>query len=240
MFKRRSSSKTQPLSDTPMEQPIEASLSWEASRIHLIEKSEQRAWRVAIVAVICVLLLSVAIALMLPLKQNTPYVIRVDNTTGVPDIITAMDTKGVNFDEVMDKYWLAHYVRARETYDYYTLGHDHNTVMLLSSKSVGEVYNKTFDGDKAPHVIYGNQVRITTDIISVVPDQQGRGTVRFTKTIKRNNDPTSPGIVTRYVATIAYEYRNPSTLLEQDRMVNPFGFQVLSYRVDPELVESVR
>lgn len=240
MFKRRAPSKMLPPSDAPVEPFIETALSWEASRIHLIEQSEQRAWRVAIVAVICVVLLAIAIALMLPLKQNTPYVIRVDNATGVPDIITALDTKGVNFDEVMDKYWLAHYVRSRETYDYYTLSHEHNTVMLLSSKSVGDVYNKSFDDDKAPHVIYGNQVRITTDIMSVVPDQKGRGTVRFTKTIKRNNDPGSPGVITRYIATIAYEYRNPSTLLEKDRMINPFGFQVLSYRVDPELVESVR
>ncbi len=91
MFKRRAPSKTLPPSDAPVESVIETALSWEASRIHLIEQSEQRAWRVAIVAVICVVLLAIAIALMLPLKQNTPYVIRVDNTTGVPDIITALD-----------------------------------------------------------------------------------------------------------------------------------------------------
>ena len=39
-----------------------------------------------------------------------------------------------------------------------------------------------------------------------------------------------------WVATIAFEYRNPSVIKESQRLVNPFGFQVLSYRVDPEMI----
>jgi type IV secretory pathway component VirB8 len=129
--------------------PFDAALNWESTRINLVEKSEQRAWRVVTVLAICIVLLAVAIALMLPLKENTPYVIRVDNTTGVPDIVTAMDTKGVSFDEVMDKYWLAQYVRAHETYDWYTLQKDYDTVGLLSTARVGQEYAALFDGKGA-------------------------------------------------------------------------------------------
>ncbi|WP_150322317.1 type IV secretion system protein, partial [Enterobacter hormaechei] len=64
---------------------------------------------------------------------------------------------------------------------------------------------------------------------------KGIGTVRFIKTTKRVDDPNSPGTVTKWVATVAYEYRNPSLIRESARLVNPFGFQVLSYRVDPEM-----
>lgn len=213
----------------------EASMNWESSRVQLIEKSEQRAWTIAISAVACATLLVVAVALMLPLKENTPYVIRVDNATGIPDIVTAMDTKGVAYDEVMDKYWLAQYVRSHETYDWYTIQKDYDTVGLLSSPRVGAEYAELFEGKDAIDKKYTNQIRVTAEIVSVVPNGKGIGTVRFKKTTKRVDDPKSPGTVTKWIATVAYEYRNPSMIRESARLINPFGFQVLSYRVDPEM-----
>jgi type IV secretion system protein VirB8 len=39
---------------------------------------------------------------------------------------------------------------------------------------------------------------------------------------------------------LAYEYRNTALIKESDRLVNPFGFQVLTYRVDPEMIGSVQ
>jgi type IV secretion system protein VirB8 len=72
-------------------------------------------------------------------------------------------------------------------------------------------------------------------IISVVPSGAETGTVRFIKTTKRV-DEEGAGASMSWVATIAFEYRNPSVIKESQRLVNPFGFQVLSYRVDPEMI----
>lgn len=222
-------------STDPAQQQFDKALDWEASRIQSIEKSERRAWKVAFTGVGVSVLLTVAIVAMMPLKETVPYVIRVDNATGVPDIVTALDSKGVGYDEVMDKYWLAQYVRARETYDWYTLQKDYNTVGLLSSQQVGASYAALFEGKEALDKTYGTSVRATVEIVSVVPNGRGTGTVRFIKTTKRVDDD-GPGTVTKWVATVAYEYRNPSLISESQRLVNPFGFQVLSYRVDPEMI----
>lgn len=237
MFSRKSKADpVQPEEATSREAKLhESALSWEAARIHQIEKSERRAWTIAGTATVCVVALVIAISLMLPLKENTPYVIRVDDATGVPDIVTALDTQNIGFDEVMDKYWLAQFVQARETYDWYTLQKDYNTVGLLASNPVGQVYAQLFEGSDALDRKYGNRVRVTVEVVSVVPNGRGIGTVRFLKTTKRVDDPNSVGTVTKWVATVAYEYRNPSTLRESSRLINPFGFQVLSYRVDPEM-----
>ncbi|HBN8448266.1 TPA: virB8 family protein [Pseudomonas aeruginosa] len=215
---------------------FDGAMDWEASRIQSIEKSERRAWKVAGAFGGGFVLSVLAITFMMPLKESVPYVIRVDNTTGVPDIVTALDTKGVGYDEVMDKYWMAQYVRARETYDWYTLQKDYNTVGLLSSANVGATYAALFEGKDALDKKYGSSVRATVEIVSVVPTGRGTGAVRFIKTTKRVDDPDGAGTVTKWVATVAYEYRNPSLIKESQRLVNPFGFQVLSYRVDPEMV----
>jgi len=214
---------------------FEAANDWEASRIQAIEASERRAWKVAIGAVIVAVLAWLVVVMLLPLKETIPYIYRTDTKTGVPDLITAMTDKQVTGDEVMDKYWLAQYVRARETYDWYTLQNDYDTVGLLSSAPVGAAYSQLFEGKDALDKKYGKSVRATTQIVSVVPDVSNRtAAVRFTKTTKRI-EQEGPETTTRWVATIAYEYRSTARIKESARLVNPFGFQVLSYRVDPEL-----
>lgn len=237
MFRRKKAAGDEviPPNAVQAKDPFEQENNWEASRTQAIEKSEQRAWYVTYGAVGVAVLSWLAIALMMPLKETIPYVIRVDNTTGVPDIVTALDSKGVRYDEVMDKYWLAQFVRARETYDWYTLQKDYNTVGLLASPTVGADYATLFEGPEALDKKFGKSVRATVEIVSVVPNGRGVGTVRFIKTTKRTDDD-GPGTVTKWVATVAYEYRNPSLISESQRLVNPFGFQVLSYRQDPEMV----
>lgn len=210
-----------------------AGFSWETSRIQLIERSEKRAWIVASIASFLAISAWIVIILLFPLKKTVPYVIRVDSSTGVPDIITTLKAKEVSLDETVNKYWLAQYVRCRETYDWNTLQKDYDTVKLLSSKVVDEEYSSLFTGKQALDIKYKNNVKISIEIISIVPGDSC-GTVRFLKKTKKVNEenPTT----SKWIATIAYEYLNPSSLNESDRLINPFGFQVLSYRIDPELI----
>ena len=215
---------------------FDKAVDWEASRTQTLEKSERRAWTVAFFAVSVAGLALSAIVIMMPLKETVPYVIRIDNATGVPDLVTAMRDKTMTGDEIMDKYWLAHYVRARETYDWYTLQRDYDTVGLLSSTNVGKGYAQLFEGKDALDKKYNKTIRATIEIISVVPTSENTGTVRFIKTTKRVDQEDSPGTVTRWVATIAYEYQDTALIVESARLINPFGFQVLSYRVDPEMI----
>jgi type IV secretory pathway component VirB8 len=229
--------------ETPTEEKsdlFQAAVNWESSRLLAVEKSERRAWRIAGCSVGVTILAVAAIAMMMPLKESIPYVVRVDNSTGVPDIVTSMVDKKVTGDEVMDKYWLAQYTRARETYDWYTLQRDYNTVGLLSSPHVGQGYAQQFEGKDALDKTFGKAVRSTVEIVSVVPSGKNTGTVRFIKTTKRVDQEASPGTVTKWVATVAYEYRSTALIKESARLVNPFGFQVLSYRVDPEMIGSVQ
>ncbi len=208
---------------------------WDTSRTLQAERSERRAWMVAGTFGVGFVLSCVAIALMLPLKETTPYVVRVDNATGVPDIVTTMQDQIVTGDDVMTKYWLAKYVLHRETYDWYTLQTDYDTTGLLSSAAVGAEYGEQFNGDESLTGKYHDKVSATVKVVSVVPTGDDTGTVRFIKTTKRL--ATNTVIDTQqWVATVAFEYRNTERVTESVRLVNPFGFRVTSYRVDPEMV----
>lgn len=210
---------------------------WDTSRTLQAERSERRAWLVAGSFCIGFLASCAAIAMMLPLKQTTPYVVRVDNVTGVPDIVTAMQDQMVSGDDVMTKYWLAKYITHRETYDWYTLQSDYDTTGLLSSSQVGAQYGEQFTGDVALTEEYGDRIRVGVQVVSVVPTSDNTGTIRFIKTKKRlstNNIIDSQ----QWVATVAFEFRNTERVTESVRLINPFGFRVTSYRVDPEMLSS--
>jgi len=209
-------------------------MTWEASRVHQMERSEQRAWRIAFAAAVLVILSWVAIVLMLPLKETVPYVVRVDSSTGIADIMTTLNSEKVEFDEIMDRYWLARYVRARETYDWYTLAEDYNTVGLLSAPDVGRLYAAQFVGDNSIEKRNANRIRTTVEIVSIVPTPNYTATVRY-RTKTAPPDGSSAPVIASHIATIAYTYKRPSAMSGSDRLINPFGFVVLSYRTDEEM-----
>lgn len=214
-------------------------LDWEASRIKMIEASERRAWHVAGMAGVLAVLSWVVIVLMMPLKTEKPFVIRVDNLTGAFDIVTTLEDSRIDYDDVIDKYWLARFVRVRETYDWYTLSKDYEEVGLLSSKAVGGVYAAQFSGENALHEKKRNLERTEIEIYSVVPNGRGVATVRFgRKLFSINQGQESLSSISKWVATVEYHYRPINKMKESFRLVNPFGFEVIGYRVDPELVDA--
>lgn len=206
--------------------------TFEASRLDSLVKSERRAWTVASVAVgLCVL--GIAAHYTLPPRVETqPYMVRVDNVTGMVDVVTVMDDQTVTGNEALDKSHLARYVTARESYNWYTLQKDYDNVGLMSSDDIGADYAALWSGENARQDQYRDRVTVDVDLISVVPNSDGIGTVRFITRTTRNNVVSKAS----YVATIGYTYRNTSRMVESVRLANPMGFTVLSYRVDAEIV----
>lgn len=186
----------------------------------------------ACVAVVC---MAVALAGLTPLKTVEPFVVRVDNNTGVTDVVATRKNATVENKEVMDKYWLATYVRNRETYDWQTIQTTYDTTMLLSSEDEQARFAAIYSSPASPDKVLENNYRISVKIrnIAFVGDT---AQVRFSKTkaptVPQNNGDRETN---NYIATIAFSYENQPTR-EEDFLVNPLGFQVTSYRADPELL----
>lgn len=210
---------------------LEETVEWEESKVDEAEKSKKNAYLVSFVfGLIAVLSLS-ALVMLFPLKETIPHLVRVDNATGIPDLVSRLDVVDVSYEDVQDKYWLSMYVRARESYDWHTLQKDYNTVGLLTTLESVQEYNDMFKGDNSIEKVYGKGTSIRVKILSVVPNGRGIGTIRFETTTKNNQAVR----VERKVATIGYDYAKVFSLLESERLVNPFGFNVTSYRTDPEI-----
>lgn len=221
--------------DKPSKDIHDQNNEWEANKQLDDAKSKKTAWIIAGVAVGIAALEAIGIASILPLKEVVPFVYRTNTETGVPDLITLMQDKKITGEDAGDKYWLAKFVIARETYQWNVLQDDYNLVGLLSSPSVGAAYASLFEGKDSLEKTYGKSVEATVKVISAIPNGNGTGTVRYIKTTKRVDQDNSQAVVERFVATIGYEYRSISRMKESERLINPFGFQVLSWRADPEM-----
>lgn len=217
----------------------DAALNFEASKEALYTRSERRAWRVAGGATALSVLLSGALAGLTPLKTIEPYVISVDKNTGQTEILTVLQdgTQAIPAQRALAEYWISSYIRWREVYDWYTIQRDYDLAVLFSSPQVQAEYKAIFDGEQALDVLWGKRMKATVKILSVVTDIKSQvATVRFEKIIK-DTESGSVGKSTVWIATLAYHYKAQEALSVDDRRQNPWGFEVISYRVDPETLQ---
>ncbi len=216
---------------------FQEAVDFEAQSSVILAASEQRAWNVAKVACGLTVLAIVAIILLVPLKTVTPYLVKVNNNTGYTELLSIVSDETLPQDVALDKFWIANYVRYREHYDWYSLQHDYDNTLLLSSSIVSRQYAAQFEGENALDTQWGKRISANIHILSIITDvKKGIATVRFTKTINHieNKQPSTPAT---WIATLTYEYQPSMPLTQQDRLRNPLGFIVTSYRVDAELTQ---
>jgi len=214
-------------------------LSYEASIRYLVEKSNKRAWMVAWIAIIIAILMGALIAYMLPLKKVEPYVITIDKTTGMTELKTAVDKETLQPVEAMDKYFASSYVDKRESYYYDFLSKDYVYVQLLSNPKVAKEYRSIYEGKNARDKVLGNKYEVRGKILSVVLGESA-GTKTATIRIKLTKKDLRTGSIDRAtikVVTLSYDYFPKQLETEEQRLLNPLGFKVLTYRVDNEVLQ---
>jgi len=190
---------------------------------------------IAILGISCIAL-SISIAIMSPLKQKIPVIIRVDNLKGTTNILTNTDVESLNTDknEAIDKNNLANYVINREGYDWNYGESIYNKTVLMTAPNIIKEYQMQFSDDN-PNALdkkYSNHTRVVIENPSV-SFYSDSAMVRFTRKIITSNEI----IKTNEMATIAYKYLT-ADMSDEDRLVNPLGFQVVSYRVDKDLTNN--
>ena len=209
---------------------INSSLTYEASIRYLVAKSNGRAWLVAFISLFIAAISVGAVALL------EPYVIRVNDTTGMVDIVTSVKDEVLTKNEALDKYFIATYVKIREGYYYEILQQDYIKTQILSSPKVAEEYRSVYVGSNGRAERLKNKTEVKIDINSVV---LGESNGVKTSTIRFNEESVdvSSKISTKTakIATLSYDYAPNELITEQERLENPLGFKVLTYRVDIEI-----
>lgn len=207
---------------------------WEQDLLSHAQRSKRLAWAVAGVASVLAIAAVGAVAALSPLKTVEPFVVRVDNATGIVDAVSALRDGPTTYGDAVTRYFLGKYVRAREGYARAEAETNFRTVSLLSDGPEQGRFAAFFKGSNAesPQVAYGRagvaEVRIKT--ISLLGPNLG--SVRFLRETRRGDEVKT----SHWIATITFEVRPDASIATSDRLVNPVGFLVSEYHADPEVV----
>jgi len=209
-------------------------LDWFQDRYQSILVSRNRWLVTACLSLGLAICQALAILCLAPLKTTVPYLVR-EETSGAVTTLTALSGQpGATYSEAVRKYFLGKYVVARETYDATDVLQGYRTVELLSDTAERGLFHQQIASNNpaSPVVLYGSQAKryVRIKSISFLSDKAAQ--VRFTALERRGS---SPDKVSDWIATLAFDLGGVSSS-EEDRLINPLGFVVSSYRIDQEVV----
>lgn len=197
--------------------------------------SRKLAWRVAgCLGGLAALSMGVMALVMYRYSQPVPAHMLVMNTDGSVKEVSLL-TPQSSYGEVSDTYWTAKFVEHFEGYDFNLAQGDYNAVGLMAGPVVAEQYQERYKWgtEDALDRRWGDSRAVRVKISSVILDRDnGIATVRFSTTEKHRSRSLAEK-PQHWIATLAYTYDN-MLLKADERYINPLGFRVISYRVNPE------
>lgn len=225
------------LQTPPLEEYFKAGETWDREVFSNMQQSRNRAWLLSFISMGIAILSLLTLVLILPLKTFEPYIVTVDRSTGYLEVTKGLVAGNLTQDEAITEANLVKYVSARESYNPAILRENYDLVSLLSTgKALGE-YRSLWDGKNPnnPSIVFGKQTNIDIKIQSVSFISDKIASVRFLRELHESNQIKT----SRWNAVIEFQY-SQKPLKMADRFSNPLGFQAVSYRINPEVLETIR
>jgi type IV secretion system protein VirB8 len=217
--------------------------SWDADRRALKIRSERIAWAVAAAGWLCAILATFALMLLTPLKRVEPFVVRVDNSTGIVDVVPVY-AGSAEMPEVFTRYLLTHYVTVCERFSFSTAESDYEECGAFNSAQRNQAWYGQWNPSNpaSPLNTYKDGTTLRADVAAVSFFKKGTGVsdlaqVRYVKA-KRAAGSAEPEL-THWIATIQYIYAEPSKDPKVRRW-NPLGLKVIDFNAEPEVVHDAR
>lgn len=204
--------------------------NWYSDRYESLVVQRNILFLISLVAIIATLFATFVVLRVTISKKIIPMLVEVEDKTGFTNIVDPQNKQIWTSDKALNEYFLIKYLDARETYNYASYIYNYNTVVrLLSNSQVYNQFQNSISGSNSPVSRYGSNTSTYLKIRSLqyLPsDSSGNKNVQVRFSVVEN-----PG--GRYynkIVSILYNFVQLQ-LTFKERMVNPLGFQIISYAV---------
>jgi len=227
--------------DAALKAYFDEAASWDADRI-----SQQRRvlrWSVAVAAAgwLCATAAAIALVTLMPLKRVDPFVVRVDNSTGVVDVVPVY-AGDATLPEAVTRYFLSHYVATCERFDFATAESDYEECGSFHNAARNQQWYAKWNrsNPNSPLNTYKDGTSIRADVSAVSFFERASGVsdlaqVRYVKAVRPAGG--SEEQVTHWIATVQYAFGAPASDAKVRRW-NPLGFKILEFRTEPEVINT--
>jgi type IV secretion system protein VirB8 len=183
-----------------------------------------------------------ALALLMPLKRVDPFVVRVDNSTGIVDVVPTY-TGQAPVDEMVTRYFLTHYITVCERFNFVTAESDYEECGAFHTARRNQDWYALWSttNPSSPINVHkdGGSVRVEVESVSFFKRASGVANlaqVRYLKSDRQGGE--SPEHLTHWIATVEYAYTVPSQDPKMRRW-NPLGFKIVELDSEPEVIQPV-
>lgn len=194
---------------------------------------------IGVIALILAGIEALALVFLTPLKNVEPYVIQVDNKSGMTTVLKPLkdgNESRLTEEEAVTKSFIVKYVIARETYDPQDLNRNYDLVRLMSSPDEARKFNDAVANGNPNSPVERYKITTTRTVrirsVSFLDQKKKIAQVRFVTTETTRNETKEE----YWVAILTFRYIN-APMDENDRLNNPLGFQTISYRIDQEIIK---
>lgn len=213
--------------------------SWDEDRIERAGRAERRAWGVAAAGWLCALASAVALATLMPLKRVEPFVVRVDNSTGVVDVVPLYAGHSP-VQPAVTRYFLTHYVTVCERFNFATAESDYEECGSFHSAQRNQAWSALWNTSNpaSPLNVHrdGSTVRVQVESVSFFERASGANDLAQVRYLKAERQASGGAErFTHWIATIQYAYTAPSAD-PRVRRWNPLGFKIVELTSEPEVL----
>jgi type IV secretion system protein VirB8 len=229
--------KTDAAGSQALEAYFREAASWDADRAGQATRRARLALAVAAAGWLCAVASSASIALLTPLKTVTPFLVRVDNTTGLVDVVPVYAGRA-SMPEVLTRYLLKHYIDVCERFNFATAESDYEECGAFHSARRNGEWSALWAtaNPSSPLNLYKDGSTIRSHVTSISFFKRANGVTELAQVRYVKGQRSADGAeerLTHWIATIQYAYVEPS----KDpalRQLNPLGFRIVDFRPEPE------
>jgi len=223
--------------DPALEAYFAEAAGWDADRAVRARRSERTAWIIAAAGWAGLVMLALALMFLMPLKRVEPFVIRVNQSTGLVDVVPVYAGRDP-MPEAVTRYFLDHYVTVCERFDFATAESDYEECGAFHTPQRNQewyaAWVKTNPNSPLNRYKDGTTVSAQVNSISFFTRASGLSDlaqVRYAKVVR----PAGSSAEQRsdWIATVQYAFAAPSSD-PRVRRWNPLGFKIMSFHSDPE------
>lgn len=203
---------------------------WDRDRRESLRRELRIAWRIVIASVLGVLALSLALMLLMPLKRVDPFLIRVDASSGVVDVVPVFAGQAP-LDQAVTRYFLTHYISVCERFNFSTAESDYEECGAFHNAQRNQAWYALWNrsNPRSPLNVHKDGSTVEARVTGVSFFRRANETadtaqVRYLK-VERTGIGASEQ-VSHWIATIQYSYTAPPADPKVRRW-NPLGFRVL-------------
>jgi type IV secretion system protein VirB8 len=154
--------------DPALEAYLSEAASWDADRIAMNERSVRVAWRIAFAASLLAATAIVALMMLMPLKRVEPFVVRVDNTTGLVDVVPVY-AGDAQMPEAVTRYFLDHYITVCERFNFSTAESDYEECGAFHTPQRNQLWYAAWakTNPESPLNVYKDGTTVRAQVTSV-------------------------------------------------------------------------